>query len=175
MTRFNLSNGLFWAHHTVQTKFYTVQILRWLKHTCVPAKSLQLCLTLCDTLDCSLSGSSVHEILQPRKLECVVMTSCKWSSQPRDQTCVSCVSCIGRWILYHWVNWEAHGRYNHSPYYYWWNWSLENWVFWNHTAKKCKPKLQDSTSYQSEWSSSKNLQTIRVWRKGNSPALLVGM
>ena len=24
------------------------------------------------------------------------------SSQPRDRTCVSCVSCIGRWILCHW-------------------------------------------------------------------------
>ena len=81
MTRFNLSNGLFWVHHTVQTKFYRVQILRWLKHTCVPAKSLQLCLTLCDTLYCSLSGSSVHEILQPRKLAWVAMPFCKGSFQ----------------------------------------------------------------------------------------------
>ena len=29
------------------------------------------------------------------------------SSRPRDQTCVSCVSCVGRWILYHWATWEA--------------------------------------------------------------------
>ena len=31
----------------------------------------------------------------------------KGSSWPRDQTHISCVSCIGRQILYHWVTWEA--------------------------------------------------------------------
>ena len=34
----------------------------------VHAKSLQLCLTLCDAMDCSLPGSSVHGILQARIL-----------------------------------------------------------------------------------------------------------
>ena len=29
------------------------------------------------------------------------------SSRPRDQTHVSCVSCTGREILYHWTTWEA--------------------------------------------------------------------
>ena len=29
------------------------------------------------------------------------------SSWPRDQTCISCVSCIGRQIIYHWATWEA--------------------------------------------------------------------
>ena len=33
------------------------------------AKSLQSCLTLCDPMDCSLSGSFVHQILQARILE----------------------------------------------------------------------------------------------------------
>ena len=33
------------------------------------AKSLQLCLTLCDTIDCSPPGSSVHGTLQARILE----------------------------------------------------------------------------------------------------------
>ena len=45
--------------------------------------------------------------------------------------------------------------------------------------EKCKSKLQWRISSQwSEWPSLKNLQTImveRVWRKGNTPALLVGM
>ena len=36
--------------------------------TCVPAKSFQLCLTLCDPMDCSPPGSSVHGILQARIL-----------------------------------------------------------------------------------------------------------
>ena len=35
-----------------------------------------------------------------RILEWVSMPSSRGSSQPRDQTCVSCGSCIGRWILY---------------------------------------------------------------------------
>ena len=39
---------------------------------CVHAKSLLLCPTLCDPVDCSLPGSSVHGILQARILECVV-------------------------------------------------------------------------------------------------------
>ena len=35
-------------------------------HMCVHAKLLQLCLTLCDPMDCILPGSSVHGILQAR-------------------------------------------------------------------------------------------------------------
>ena len=41
----------------------------------MPAKSLQLCLTLCDPMDCSPPGSSVHGILQARTLEWVAMRS----------------------------------------------------------------------------------------------------
>ena len=37
------------------------------------AKSLQLCLTLCGHLDCSLPGSSVHEVLQARILQWVAI------------------------------------------------------------------------------------------------------
>ena len=39
---------------------------------CVHAKSLQPYPTLCDPMDCSLPGSSVHGILQARILEWVV-------------------------------------------------------------------------------------------------------
>ena len=47
-------------------------------------------------MDCSLPGSSVHGILQTRMLEWVAMPSSRGSSQPRDRTYVSYVSCIGR-------------------------------------------------------------------------------
>ena len=57
------------------------------------AKSLQSCLTLCDPMDCSLPGSSVHEILQARILEGVAMPSSRGSSQPRDRTRISFGSC----------------------------------------------------------------------------------
>ena len=49
----------------------------------------QLGLTLCDPMDCGLLGSSVHGILQVRKLEWVAMPSSRGYSQPRDKTHVS--------------------------------------------------------------------------------------
>ena len=42
-------------------------------HACTHAKSLQSCLTLCNPIDCSRSGSSVHGILQARILQWVAM------------------------------------------------------------------------------------------------------
>ena len=62
---------------------------------CMCAKSLRLCQTLCDSMDCSLPGSSVHGILQARILEWVAMPSSRGSSQPRDGTQVS-------YIYLHW-------------------------------------------------------------------------
>ena len=46
----------------------------------------QSCLTLCNPMDCSPPGSSVHGILQTRILEWVAMSSSRGSFQPRDQT-----------------------------------------------------------------------------------------
>ena len=66
---------------------YTASIIREL---------LQSFLTLCNPMDCSTPGSSVHDILQARILEWVAMLSSRGSSQPEDQTHVSYVSCIGR-------------------------------------------------------------------------------
>ena len=40
--------------------------------------------TLCDSMDCSLPGSSVHGILQARILEWVAIPFSRGSSQPRD-------------------------------------------------------------------------------------------
>ena len=60
----------------------------------------QSCLTLCDSMDCSLPGSSVQGIFQARMLERVGISYSRESSQPRDQTYVSCVSWIGRQILH---------------------------------------------------------------------------
>ena len=68
---------------------------------CVHAKSLQSRLTLCDPVDSGSPGSSVQGILQARILEGVAMLSSRESSQLRDQTRASYVSCIGRQVLYH--------------------------------------------------------------------------
>ena len=62
----------------------------------------QLCLTLCDPMDCSMPGSSVHGILQARILEWVAMAFSRGSSQPRGRTCISYISWIVRRVLYHW-------------------------------------------------------------------------
>ena len=69
---------------------------------CLVAK---LCLTLCHPMDCSPLGSSVHGISQARILEWVTISISRGSSRARDQTCIS---CIGRWVLYLGATREAH-------------------------------------------------------------------
>ena len=53
------------------------------------AKSFQLCPTVCDPIDCSPPGSSVHRILQARIVECIAMPVSRGSFGPRDQTHIS--------------------------------------------------------------------------------------
>ena len=62
------------------------------------AKLLQLCLTFCHPLDCSPPGSSVHGVFQTRILEWVAIPFSRGSSPPRDQTGVSYIFCMGRWV-----------------------------------------------------------------------------
>ena len=56
---------------------------------------------LCDPMNCSLTGSSVHGILQAKILEWIAMPSSRESSQPRDSTCISYESFFGRQVPYH--------------------------------------------------------------------------
>ena len=56
------------------------------KMLCMHANVLQSCSTLCEPMDCSPLGSSVHGILQTRILEWVAIPFSKGSSQPRDRT-----------------------------------------------------------------------------------------
>ena len=51
----------------------------------------QLCPTLCDSMDCSLPGSSVHGIFQAIVLEWIAISFSRGSSWPRDRTQVSCI------------------------------------------------------------------------------------
>ena len=57
----------------------------------------KLCLTLCDPRACSPPGPSVHGISQARILEWAAISFSRGSSQPRDQTPVSCIG----------MNWQA--------------------------------------------------------------------
>ena len=82
-------------------KTFTVTLYTSIK---MCAKLLQLCLTLCNSMDCSPPGSSVCGILQARILEWVAVASSRGPSPPRDQTHVS---CIAKEILYCWATREA--------------------------------------------------------------------
>ena len=63
-------------------------------YTCMLAQLLQSCPTLCNPMDCSPQGSSVHGILEARILEWVPMPSSRRFLQPRDWTNVSYISYI---------------------------------------------------------------------------------
>ena len=92
---------------TWRISFQTVQLLPWawlavdftveMLRLCSVA---QLCLTLPPS-ELSPPGSSLHGISQARVLEWVAISFSRGSSWPRDWTHISCVSCIGRQIIYH--------------------------------------------------------------------------
>ena len=68
-------------------------------------------LTLCDPMDCSLPGFSVHGIFQARVLEWVAISFSRRSAWPRDQTQVS--RTAGRHFTL-WATREAPYNYNHQ-------------------------------------------------------------
>ena len=82
----------------------------------------QSCPTLCDPMNCSLPGSSVHGILQARILEWVAISFSRRPSWPRDWTQVSCI--VGRCFTI-WATREIHtifltGKYPERSLI-WWN------------------------------------------------------
>ena len=66
-----------------------MEFSRLWKKTKKESEIAQLCPTLCDPMDCSLPGSSVHGILQARILKWVAISFSRGSSQLRDWTWVS--------------------------------------------------------------------------------------
>ena len=102
----------------------------------------QSCPTLWDPMDYSPHGSSVWGIFQARILEQVGIPFSRGAFQPRDWTCVSCISYIGRWTLYHWTTREASNFMFHSSlflqlqveYYM----KMHVWMKYTHTYTKCR-------------------------------------
>ena len=88
----------------VKNIFFILWKKNFIGYACAVA---ELCLTLCDSMDCSPPGFSVHGVFQVRILEWVAISYPRGSFWPRDPTHVSCVSCIGREILHHCATWEA--------------------------------------------------------------------
>ena len=71
-----------------QKAFYITRTLS----NVVKVKLAQSCSTLCDPVDCTPPGSSVHGILQARILEWVAISFSRGSSWPRDWTQLSCTA-----------------------------------------------------------------------------------
>ena len=93
--------GLLSLVHEIRLQRHRGEMSGWLFVCIYVFKSLQSCLTLCDPMDDSPRGSSVHGILQARVLVWGAEPSSKGSSWPRNHTCASYLSCIGRKVLYH--------------------------------------------------------------------------
>ena len=116
-----------WLRRETRIKMYlTLQsILESMHKTCKAVA--QSCPTLCNPMDCSLPGSSVHGISQARILKWVAISFFRGSSWPRDWTWVS--SIAGRFFTT-WATKEApsnaHQRYlkpsgdsNQDPHWLW--------------------------------------------------------
>ena len=140
---------LYWvrpaAHHqTVTTTFFWYKFgfgkcfgaSFWSNHwlviaNCMKMKSesevAQSCPTLCDPMDCSLPGFSIHGIFQGRVLDLVAFSFSRGSSQPRDRTQVSHI--VGRCFTL-WATREAHYFLSHVTVW------LRNCLFLLHSIRK---------------------------------------
>ena len=91
--------GIYMYSHLYIYSFQILSIVDYCKMLntvpclCMHAQSSLSCPALCNPVNRSLPGSSVHQIFLARILEWVAMPASRGSSQPRDQTCISCVSC----------------------------------------------------------------------------------
>ena len=84
---------LFPSTFTFHLDFPNINILHLLCFFLVVGDLVSLlCPAVCDPLDHSLPGSSVHGILQAKILEWVAISSSRGSSQPRNRTQVSCIA-----------------------------------------------------------------------------------
>ena len=98
----------------------------------------QSCPTLCNPMDCSLAGSSIHGIFQARILEWVAISFSRRSSWPRDWTWVSRI--VGRCFTI-WATREDVERY----------WNVERWRFLPTHFLWPLIKIRGSHSSQYNW------------------------
>ena len=128
----------------------------------------QSCLTLCNPVDCSPPGSSIHGILQARILEWVAISSSRGSSQLRVQTQVSRI--IGRrfnlWATRKGLQSQSYG-FSSSHVWMWEldgkeSWAPKNWCFWTVVLEKTLESPLDCK------------ETQPVHPKGNQSWIFVG-
>ena len=99
----------------------------------------QSCPTLCDPMDCNLSGSSIHGIFQPRVLEWIAISFSRGFSQPRNRIRVSCIA--GRFF----TDWAMREAYQHAS-----KW-LPVQIFWTKEPltrlSSCLPELMAPSTH----------------------------
>ena len=112
----------------------------------------QSCLTLCDPMDCSLPGSSIHGIFQARVLKWVAISFSRGSSQPMDWTLVSRIASrhFTIWATREGTMGEAHKstyspqnflKYSkHKYHWYWVSRAIHIWEGWCHILNFSKNK-----------------------------------
>ena len=137
---------IYWAIIMCPAMFSVLWTQNWVSQASVPfswrlsssvcvISCFKSCPSLCDPMDYSQPGSSVHGVLQARTLEWAAISSSRGSSPPRDRMHIF---CIGRRILYHWATWEAHSTrgvaniYDHNPE----KWKSNPTVFWVHWLRE---------------------------------------
>ena len=83
--------------NNITNKYWWECKSNWTSHTFLVGGEYYFCYPM----DSGPLASSIHEISQARILGWVDISYFRGFSQPRDQTGISFISCIGRWILYH--------------------------------------------------------------------------
>ena len=115
----------------------------------------QSCPTLCDPMDCSLSGSSVHGIFQAKVLEWIAISFSRGSSRPRNRTQVSRIA--GRRFTV-WATREAVTIIHSKPLYH--DWSTEIIEFYiiklPFNRKTCNQFLKSKCISELSWNCMKN-------------------
>ena len=115
-------------------------------------KVTQLCPTLCNPMDFSTPASSVHGIFQPSILEQIAISFSMGSSQPRDQTWVSCIA--GRFFAI-WATREAHKSWKLSINIVIWYATLLDFICFpcfmpdSYLTLKCTEEDNDRTYWES--------------------------
>ena len=125
----------------------------------------------CDPMECSLPSSCIHGILLASILAWVAMASSRGSSWPREWTCISYVSCIGRQVLYHlhhlgsliWLTYIMKSEKAMAPHY--------STLAWKIPCTEEPGGLQSMGSQRvgHDWAISLSLFTFMHWRRKWQP------
>ena len=168
VSRLSILQGIFPTQvFHIAGRFFT----SWATESESESEFTQSCPTLCNLMDCSLSGSSVRGIFQARVLERFAISFCRESSQPRNRTLVSRIAgrCFTVWATreaqkktYRWPIKTLKDVQHHSLFR-----EMQIKLKWG-----ISPHNSQNGHHQKIY---KHWMLGKLWRKENLPALLMGM